>query len=335
MTPNLKPLNQQVIVITGASSGIGLVTARSAARRGAKVVLVARNEPALVEACAEITAAGGSATYAVADVGEASQVEAAATVAISRFGRIDTWVNDAGVAIYARLADTPLDEHKKLFQTNYFGVVNGATTALDYLRARGGALITIASIASDIPSPIMGAYSASKHAVKGYIESLRIEANADGLPVSITLIKPSGIDTPIARHAANHGDGEAQIPPPVYDPQLVADAILFAAETPRREITVGGVGRLQVLAGTHFPGLLAKFGGAMIPALFDKSRAKTRSDNLFGSSNAGEERSGQTRGRRFSSYTAAQLHPVAATMIGLGAAAALGLALLRPRTRQR
>ena len=322
MRIDLKPIADQVIVITGASSGIGLVTARAAARRGARVLLIARNGAALREIVDDIVATGGSADYAIADVGDHDQLNAAADRAIARFGRIDTWVNVAGVAIYAKLLETPRHEHERLFRTNYFGVVNGAEIAVRHLRAKGGALITVASIAADIASPVMGAYAASKHAVKGYIESLRLELNTDATPIAVTLIKPSGIDTPIAAHAANHVEGEALIPPPAYDPILVADAILDAAEHPRLDVTVGGVGRAQVLAVTHFPGLFARLGGWDAPLLSDPDRPKTPSNNLDGPADDGDERSATTSGRPFSIYSTAERHR--GLMLGVAAICTLG-----------
>jgi short-subunit dehydrogenase len=331
MPLSLKPIARQVIVITGASSGIGLVTARAAARRGASVMLVARGGDALQAIVAEIEAAGGRAGWAVADVADPAAVRAAAARAIAVFGRIDSWVNCAGVAIYGKLAETPEDEHQRLFQTNYFGVVHGALTALEHLRSSGGAIVTVGSIAGDIPSPIMGAYDASKHAVKGFIGSLRIEVMADALPVSITLIKPAGMNTPIAEHAANHLRGEALIPPPVYDPALVADTIIDALQHPRREVTVGGVGRLQVLLGSHFPGVLARLGGLIIPLLSDTRRPKTPGSNLAGPISDGRERSRHEPGRRVSAYAVGQRHTVALAAVS---AATVALAvLLRYRTR--
>lgn len=325
MTPVLKPLAEQVILITGATSGIGLVTARMAARRGARVMLVARNGDALARTIRGIIDDGGQADFAIADVGDLRDVQRAAAKAVERFGRIDTWVNVAGVAIFARLRDTPMAEHEQLFRTNYMGVVHGCLTAVGHLQRDGGALITIGSIVSDVPTAGMGAYAASKHAVKGYVDSLRIEIVGDRLPISVTLIKPSGVDTPVGDHAANHLDGAAMVPPPLYDPELVAEAILDAARHPRRDVTVGGIGRLQVLAVQHFPRLLDRFGHLMLPMIFDRRRPKTAGDNLSAPAHDGRERSAAQTGRSASIYEAAGRHRIAtAAFLGAG----LGLAML-------
>lgn len=328
----LRPLAEQVIVITGASSGIGLVTARRAAAAGAKVLLVARNGDALSKIVDEIRDQGGEAIYAIADVAVPAEVEAAASAAIARYGRIDSWVNNAGVAIYAKLLETPFVEHERMLRTNYLGVVNGANAAIPHLREQGGAFVTVASIAAELPSPILGAYTATKHAVKGYIESLRIELIADKIPVSVTLVKPSGINTPIGQHAANHVKGEALIPPPVYDPDLVADVILDALVISRREVTVGGVGRAQVLFGEHFPALLDRMAGWLIPRLSDPTRPATEANSLFEPSNDGRERSGTEHGRSISLYTTAVRYRKSAGL-GIGVLAIAGAAYLFGRRR--
>jgi NAD(P)-dependent dehydrogenase (short-subunit alcohol dehydrogenase family) len=321
---HLKPLSGQAMVITGASSGIGLVTARKAARAGAKVLLVSRNGPVLERICQEIRAAGGQADYAVADVGDEAQVRAASDRAIALFGGYDAWVNVAGVAIYAPLDRTPRDEHERLFRTNYWGVVNGCLTALEHLRERGGAIITVGSITSDMPAPILGAYTASKHAAKGFVDSLRIELLAERAPVSLTLVKPSGIATPLNNHAANHLPGKAQIPPPAYAPELVADAILNSAVHPRREITVGGIGRQQAMFAAHFPHLGDRLSVLVTPLLHNQKRPDVPTNNLFGpSDNEAKGGSDDTPAIPFSPYTSIRLHKGAAV-----AAAAAGFALV-------
>jgi NADP-dependent 3-hydroxy acid dehydrogenase YdfG len=325
-----RPLAEQVIVITGASSGIGLVTARRAAAAGARVFLVSRNEAALSRIVAGITQGGGQAGFAVADVADRDALATAARAAVDRFGRIDSWVSNAGVAIYAPLLETPVDEHRRMFETNYFGTVNSTAVAMPHLTASRGTLVIVGSVAGDMPSPIMGAYAASKHAVRAFASSLRIELNAAASPVAVTLIKPSGINTPIAENAANHQAGAGRIPPPPYDPELVAEAILEAAVHPRRERSVGGFGVLEVLFANHFPGLFERLAPAIIPLLSDARRPPDRRDNLQRPKGGNAERTAREWGKPFSVYQQLSRRP-GLTAMAVAGVAGLGVLALRSR----
>ncbi|HEX5475100.1 MAG TPA: SDR family oxidoreductase [Vicinamibacterales bacterium] len=254
--PKLKRVKDQVIVITGASSGIGLATSRLAAKRGARVVLSSRNEEDLRKACDEIREAGGRATFCVADVADEDAMDRVGETALREFGTIDTWVNDAGVSIYGKLTEVPMADKKRLFETNFWGVVNGCRTAVRIMRSRGGALINLGSEVSELAIPLQGIYSASKHAVKGYTDALRIELEHDGIPIAVTLVEPSGINTPFTEHARNYMKGAVPaLPAPVYAPEVVARTILTCAEHPTRNIVVGGAGRAQILIGRVAPRL--------------------------------------------------------------------------------
>jgi NADP-dependent 3-hydroxy acid dehydrogenase YdfG len=177
-----KPLQDQVIVITGASSGIGLATARMAARRGARVVMAARNEQDLKEAAEEIRANGGNALAVATDVSDEAAVSRLGEAALLEFGTVDTWVNNAGLSIYGKLVEVPLADKRKLFDINFWGVVHGCRTAIRLMKHRGGVLINIGSEVSDVAIPLQGIYSASKHAVKGYTDALRMELEHDRIP---------------------------------------------------------------------------------------------------------------------------------------------------------
>lgn len=333
MAPRLKPLDRQIVLITGASSGIGLATARMAAKAGARVFLVARNATALATIRDDLVAAGAEADFAVADVGDRDQLRAAAEAATARFGPLDTWINVAGVAIYAPLLETPVVEHERLFRTNYWGVVHSAAIAIPLLRARGGAFITVGSVVSDIGTPILGAYAASKHAVKGFIDSLRIELLRERAPISVTLLKPSGVGTPLAEHAANHMGAAARLPPPVYTPEVVARAILHAAQRPCRELTVGGVGLMQILAAAHSPRLADRVSSLVPPLLKDERRPAPARDSLERFGDGGRTRSPFETSRPFSLYTDARLNPGAALALAAlaGAGALVGRRLAARR----
>ena len=326
MSVKLLRLQDQVIVITGASSGIGLVTAKMAAKRGARLILNARNEEALRMVCEEIKSSGGEAYPIAGDVGQFEDVQKIATEAIRRFGGFNTWINNAGVSIYGPVLDQALEDHRRLFDTNYWGVVHGSMVACAHLRRRGGALINIGSVLSDIAIPVQGTYCATKHAVKAYTDALRLELEEEGAPVSITLIKPSTIDTPYTRHAKNLMPVEPNNPPPVYAPETVAEAILHCAEHPLRDLYVGGAGKMLVEAGHHMPRLVDK---VMESTMFetqksDRQTPANRTDSLYAPSADGEER-GDYAGHvsESSVYTKAVAHPLltGTVIAGLGLAA--------------
>ena len=262
MAAKLKKLSEQVVVITGASSGIGLATAEAAAKRGAKVVLAARSAQTLSGVVARIVAAGGEAVAVPCDVADRAQVDALARAAVERFGRIDTWVNNAGLGLWGRLDETPDADARRLFDVNFWGLVNGALAALPHLKRRGGALINLGSEVSDAAAPLQGMYVATKHAVKGYTDSLRIEIEeVDNAPVSITLIQPGATDTPFPQHARNVTDKEPKLPDPQDDPEHVAEAILDAAETPTRETKVSVSASLNATLSKVAGGVAEFLGG--------------------------------------------------------------------------
>ena len=284
MATKLKPLASQVIVITGATSGIGLTTVRMAARRGAKLVLAARDAEALDSLAEEIRQGGGEALAFPIDVGVQQQVEALGKAAIERFGRIDTWINNAGISIYGRHEDVPLADQERLFQTNFWGVVHGSLTALSLMKQDGGAIINLGSELSDRAVPLQGMYSASKQAVKGFTDSLRMEIEKDGVPIAVSLIRPAGIDTMFTNHARNYMAQEPELPAPLYAPELVAESILFAAEHVKRDIFVGGASRLVSLGANQAPRLLDKFMNLMMfrqQRKSGQSSAPDREDALY------------------------------------------------------
>ena len=256
MKNRLKSLSEQVVVITGASSGIGLTTALMAADRGAKLLLVARSADALDEIRGGLNDIGSDVIACTADVADRAALEAAAQKAIERWGRIDTWVNDAGISIFGRLDEVGDEDNRRLFETNFWGTVNGSLVALPYLKRQGGALINVGSELSDAVVPLQGMYSASKHAVKGFTDALRIEIELiDKAPVEIVLIRPTAVDTPYPQHAANYMAEEPKLPTPMIEPEDVAEAILTAAEAGGRDITVGVMSQLDTLTSKRAPRL--------------------------------------------------------------------------------
>jgi short-subunit dehydrogenase len=268
MSIQLKPLNEQVIVITGASSGIGLATAQSAAKQGARVVLAARSKKTLDDVVHAIQTAGGEAVAVECDVADRRQVQNVADAAVRQFGRIDTWVNDAGVAIFGRLDRVSEEDSRRLFDTNFWGVVNGSLVALPHLKKQGGALINVGSEVSEAAAPILGMYVASKHAVKGFTDALRIEVEkVDKAPVAITLIQPTAVDTPFDEHGKNYMDHEPDLPTPMIEPEQVAEAILAAAVKHTRDTRVGMMAKVNTFAAKNLPGVADRMAARQVDNL--------------------------------------------------------------------
>ena len=328
MKARLKRLKNQVIVITGATSGIGLVTARMAAKRGARLVLAARSQDALHQLTAEIGQSGGKAIHVVADVGNPEDVHEIVRAAEHTFGGFDTWINDAGISIYGKLEEVPMGDMRHLFETNFWGLVYGSLEAARHLKGRagGGALINIGSTLSDRAIPLQGMYCASKHAVKGFTDALRMELEEAGAPVSVTLIKPGAIDTPYVRQAKNYLEVEPMNPPPIYAPETIARAILHCAETPERDVFVGGGGKGTSMLGQYLPRLT----DIIMESLFFRQQksdrpARPREHNALDRPSGRLDERGDHRGHvaESSLYTNASLHPVLAGVALIGAGLAV------------
>jgi NAD(P)-dependent dehydrogenase (short-subunit alcohol dehydrogenase family) len=252
-----RPVSNHVIVITGASSGIGRESAIVLGGRGASVVLAARNKAALHEVAREVERLGGIAEVVVTDVADWPQVERLAQAAVRRFGRIDTWVNNAAVSIYATVEELTVEEIERVLHVNLLGQIYGVKAALPHLTGQGrGTIINVASALADRAAPLQAAYCAAKHGVKGFTEALRLELARDHPGITVTLIEPSSINTPLFRQARSKLGVLPQPIPPVYEPRVVAEAILFAVEHPRRDIVVGGSGKLLTVMQRLSPALV-------------------------------------------------------------------------------
>jgi short-subunit dehydrogenase len=331
MSVKLKSLDNQVLVITGATSGIGLCTARMAAKRGARLVLAARNEVALQKLTSEINLSGGNAVYVAADVGSEGDIKKIAAEALNKFGNFDTWINNAGVSIYGKLEEVPIEDFRQLFETNFWGVVYGSLVAARNLKINGGALINVGSTLSDRAIPLQGMYCASKHAVKGFTDALRMELEAENAPVSVTLIKPAAIDTPYKEHAKNYMDSKPENPPPVYAPETVAEAILHCAENPVRDVFIGGAGKAASMAGHYAPRLTDKYmeNVMMKPQESEEASGTGEKESLYESNDASLQERGGYDGHvaESSLFTTASLHPTITSAVATGAALAFGAGL--------
>ncbi len=251
-----RAIADSVVVITGASSGIGRATALEFARKGAAVVLAARREHALHELADECKALGGRALAVPADVTNEEAVRNLAQQAVETFGRVDVWVNNAAVTLFARLEEAPPEVYRRVMETNFFGYYYGMRAVLPHFRERGsGVLVNVASIVSEITQPYTSAYVASKFAIRALSDCLRMELTLDDArDIHICTVMPATIDTPLFNQAANFSGRGVKAMDPVLPAERVAKAILCAARHPRREVVVGGVGRIIMLLRRLAPG---------------------------------------------------------------------------------
>jgi NAD(P)-dependent dehydrogenase (short-subunit alcohol dehydrogenase family) len=240
----LKPIEEQVVAIVGASSGIGRETAIQFAKRRAKLVVSARSESGLTSLVNEIAALGGEAIAVIADVSVFEQVQDVAAKTVEHYGRLDTWVHTAATAVISPFEQVTPEEFKRVIDVNLMGQVYGAMVALPLLRREGrGALIHVSSVEARRAMPLQSSYAASKHAIEGFLDSLRVELQHEGFPISVTNVMPSVINTPFYNKARTKLGVKPTGVPPYYQPSLVAESILHVAEHPTRDIIVGDVGR--------------------------------------------------------------------------------------------
>lgn len=278
------PLSEQTVVITGASQGIGRETALQMGRAGASLVLAARNEEALDELRAEIERIGGQAEVVPTDVAEYDQVQHLGTRALERFGRIDTWVNDAAVSIYASVEELQPDEMERLVRVNLLGQMFGSKVAVQHMKPRrAGTIVNVGSALSERAIPLQSAYVATKHGVQGFSEALRLELQHEHAGIDVVVILPSSINTPLFNFARSKLGVKPMPVPPVYEPRVVAGVICHAAEHGGREIVAGGWGKLLITAQRLSPSLLDRY---MLQSDRSIEQQKTdkpddRHDNLF------------------------------------------------------
>jgi short-subunit dehydrogenase len=258
-----KNFEHKVIVITGASSGFGKGVARVLAQGGASLVLAARRGELLEELALECMNHGGMAIAVPTDVSKEEEVARLAQAALDNFGRIDIWINDAGVGALGRFEDIPLVDHVQVIATNLMGTIYGSHYAMRHFRAQqSGTLINLASALGKIPAPYYASYTASKYAIVGLDASLRQElSETKAKNIHVCTVLPMAMDTPFFEHAANYTGHEARPIPPLYDAQKVVDAIVDLVTTPRDEVIVGGVGVVMSALHSVMPGMVEKMMG--------------------------------------------------------------------------
>jgi NAD(P)-dependent dehydrogenase (short-subunit alcohol dehydrogenase family) len=273
-----------VVVITGASSGIGRATALAFSGRGATVVLAARRKEVLQEVASDCERMGGRALIVPTDVTENEAVRNLARQAIENFGRIDVWVNNAAVTVFGRFEEIPIDTFERVLQTNIFGYIYGSRAVLPYFREQGsGVLINVSSIVGKLPQPFTSPYVLSKHAIRALGLCLRQELALDGAKdIHVCTVLPATIDTPLFQHAANYTGRTAIAMPPVYPAENVAKTILQLSQSPKREVFVGNSGRMLSFQHKLAPALIERMYATMVDRMhLTKGPAPQNSGNVF------------------------------------------------------
>jgi NADP-dependent 3-hydroxy acid dehydrogenase YdfG len=304
------------------------------------VVALARNEQALRHLVEEIRQGGRQAVYAVCDVGKKEEVDKAAETAVREFGHFDAWVNDAGISIFGRIWEVPLEDWRRMFDTNYWGVVYGSLVALRHFRMRGepGAIVNVGSFFGDRSTPVQSTYASSKFAVHGFTDALRMEIEHDRIPVSVSLIHPGRIDTPYNEHAGNYMSMQPVHRGMVYAPEAVAEAILWCAQHPKRDMYVGSQAKLATLLGMFAPRFTDKLMERIMYTSHQSRRRKSsgsRSRALFEPGYGGQERGTHEPHllRRQSWYMKAAKRPLLTTAALASAGLLIGSALLSRKSR--
>ena len=333
----LKPVRDQVVVVMGASSGIGRATAARFAKEGVKVVVAARGEAGLRSLVEEIRADGGQACAEVADVTDPAQMRRVAERAVTEYGGLDTWVHAAAVLLVAPFEETTPEEFQRVIDVNLMGQVHGAMAALSHLKREGGALIHISSMGAKRGVPLQTAYCAFKHGIDGFVETLRMEVQRAEPPVSVTNVLPATINTPLFDQARTKIGVKPVAPPPIYQPDVVVDAVLYAAEHPVRDLVVGGSAKALILGEKLAPrlvdALLVRFGFEAHDT--GETKSADAPDNLFAplddhnTARGGFDRSARSR----SLYTILRLKPLVNRIPLVGGALAMAGAVVRPLIR--
>lgn len=262
-----------VVVLTGASSGIGHATALALARRGARLVLVARGRRGLERVAAECEALGAQTLVLPTDVTDAHAVREVAESAIAHFGHIDVWINGVGVGVVGLFDKTPIEAHRQVIESNLIGHMNGAHVALGHFRERQrGTLINMISIGGWAPSPYASAYTASKFALRGWSEALRAEMSGFA-DVHVCAVYPTFVDTPGIAHGANYTRRQLAPPPPLLDPRQVATAIVALIDAPRAFVAIGSAAWPARIAHAIAPGLLGRATMAAMKRTFERADA--------------------------------------------------------------